>query len=236
MIRILIYNIASYAINALPPEYRQTKFILFAQSLLFGVLWNWNWFGYYRQTTPLPAWNTGITYAANAPVIYNFTIYISLKAGNIGNNPGTSPTYWYKIAGNFLGVTERIKYNGFYLTLTYALNRYFGTTFRQPPYPAPYGGSGTFSDIFITNLAPVYVSFGVESVGYTLGSVTSIATSYGVTSTTITGLASSYQFLIHIPSAVFIALGATTAIRTAVVNRFVSGLVPAGIGWQITTY
>lgn len=40
------------------------------------------------------AWVIGTTYAAGATVSYAANVYLSLQAGNVGQTPGSSPTYW----------------------------------------------------------------------------------------------------------------------------------------------
>jgi len=42
-------------------------------------------------------YNAGTTYALNDVVVSGVSTYISLQAGNTGNNPATNPTFWKKI-------------------------------------------------------------------------------------------------------------------------------------------
>ena len=43
------------------------------------------------------SYSAGTTYALNDVVVYLSSTYISLQAGNVGNTPPTSPTFWKKI-------------------------------------------------------------------------------------------------------------------------------------------
>lgn len=231
------FDIPTYVNNTLPQQYRLPKFILFVQQALSQLAWRWGVFKGYRDGEATLPYSAGTTYGAGNRVQWNFATYESLQGSNTGNTPDTSPLFWIMRNANFIGATERAKYGCGYLQLTYQLNRYFGTTFRQPPYPGIYGGSGTFSDIYITNQALTYVSF----VSYTTETLTSKVYTTGTGGSDVFtvesyGSASTYQFIVHIPTAVFTALGATTAIRTSIVNRFIALYVPSGIGWSIVTY
>lgn len=241
MIRIIIFDIANYVLNALPLKYRLSKFVLFVQSLLYGWIWDYNNFYVYRNSNAVTLfpWNNAATYGLNNYVVYNFSVYISLQAGNTGNNPLTAPTYWLLVCQNFIGVNERVKYDGRYLTLTWALNRYFQTTYRDPPYPPPYDfglGAGTFSDIYITNAPISFVPFVVGLVSATSSMVSTGTTAWWVPVAPTYGTSSSYGFVVNIPTAVWTALGATSAIRNAVVNGFVAKYAVSGTTWTIVTY
>lgn len=214
------------------------------QSLVYGWSWNYTMFSMYRQSTTLLAYDPATAYAENFALVYNFKIYISLQSGNTGNSPDASPDWWYPVAGNFIGYTERIKYTGRYLDLTFALNRYFSYQiasaglpgFLQPPYPDPYGGGTAFSSIYITNYTPQYASLGVTSAPQALSAITSLSTGFGVTSVAVVASATSYVFAVHIPIIVFNSLGVNDSIRTAIVRRFVDIYNPSGISYEILTY
>lgn len=46
------------------------------------------------------AYNPATTYAKDAEVNYSNSIYVSLSAGNTGNTPDTSPTFWLRKSAN----------------------------------------------------------------------------------------------------------------------------------------
>lgn len=117
----------------LPPDKRKPNNISFITCLLSPLQWIRDlWFGSYRTGSTAPAWNSGTTYSKYAQVIYNKVVYESLQDGNTNNTPIIGSTYWTAIQQNFIGLSERIIYNGQTLVITYAMNKWFGTTFRQP--------------------------------------------------------------------------------------------------------
>ena len=237
MVPVIDFN--EFAIQQLPSAQRLPKWVVMAQALLSPETRLYNLlYRYINGSDDLLYWNVSTTYGAGELVKDINGVYESIAGGNTGNAT-TDPTKWLKVLGSFIGAKERIKYRGNYLTLTYALNRYFGTTFRQPPYPPPYDcntGSGTFSDIYITNDEPVYVS----DVTYPTEPLSSdvyptYSTGYYFP-TPVYATATTYSFVIHIPTAVFTALGSTTAIRNSIVNGFVVKYAPQGVQWRIVTY
>lgn len=66
-----------------------------------------------------------------------------------GAQPPSNSLYWYEVNKSFIGVEERSLMTNNEITLTWALNRYFGTTFRQPSSATQ---SWTQSDIYINDL------------------------------------------------------------------------------------
>lgn len=241
------FDIVSFVKLWVPPNYRLPKFFAAVNSFLSGISWKNGIFMAYMSGDPQAPYNSGVTYNTGNAVTYNFSTYESLIDANTGNAPDTNPDKWTLRCKSFIGASERAKYNGRYLNLTYQLNRYFQQQltdaglegFRQPPYPAPYDfglGGGTWSDIYITNAAITFVSFlsgETESISDSSGAVDSTGF---VGETETFGTASSYGFVINIPTAVYTALGATTAIRDSIINEFVSRYAPAGTTWGINPY
>lgn len=230
--RIIIFDIVTYIINALPPGYRQSKFVLFMQSLMFGLLWNQNAFDIFRRNVAVPYYDNTATYGLNDVVIFNFQVYISLKAANTANSPDASPLWWYKIVDNFIGVNERVMYTGRKLTLEWALNKYFNTTFRQPDDPiAP-----TNSDIYITPGVIAFPSFLVGTTEASSDSISTIDSSGWVATIEVYAFASPFTFSINIPATVYTALGATNPIRDAVIRSFADLYVRCGANYSIIPY
>jgi hypothetical protein len=108
------------------------------------------------------------------------------------------------------------------VVLEYALNKWFGTVFRQPP---------TLSDIYILNnavLTPVFVVGASEDESSDIfGDISSefIIDDYDFTT--------AYAFSIYIPTAVYDALGAA---KESIVRNFADKYVIAGILYNITPY
>ena len=236
MIRIILFDIATWCINAIPPQYRLTKFLIFIRSLCYGLVWNMVNFNNYRTSTTLLYYNSATPYNADFPVIYNYGVWVSLQSGNAGNTPDASPAWWVNVSPSFIGLTERITFTCAYLRLTWALNRQFNTTFRHPPYPSPYGGSGTFSDIYITNAIPSYVSPAWSTIAQPLNMWGTKPNNLGWFTLSVIGAASSYQYVIHFPVSVYDSLGATDSIRKSIISQFVNKYNIAGLGYSIVTY
>jgi hypothetical protein len=115
----------------------------------------------YRIGSSYPEYISGATYNTGDVVKIKQVLYES----TIDNNTVAPPnTTWVMYLPSFIGVDERVRFNGQKLVLEYALNEYFFSTFRQPPLT---------SDIYITNNAYVLAGFLVSSddTGSTVASV-----------------------------------------------------------------
>lgn len=154
-------NFDQQAIDLLSPDKRGPITVALQQALLWATQWCRDLIlGSYKTGATAPVYAGG-TYNQYDQVIYNKAVYYSL----IPNNSAlpTDPTSWLLIQANFLGVDERVRYNGQKLVLEYALNHRFGGTFRPP-------GSSSLSDIYINNVAAVAVGFRVgQTKGSTVG-------------------------------------------------------------------
>jgi hypothetical protein len=241
------FSIRGLVNRVFPPNYRLPKWLVFVESMLSGLGYINSIFIAYRKGEQVVYWSTTRTYAKDKIVQHNYSTYQSLEDGNIGNQPDISPLYWVKRNDLFIGATERTKYNGRYLQLTYELNRYFQAQltaqsyygFRQPPYPAPYDcnvSGGVFSDIYITNDVPEIAPF-VAGLSYAESSkvALSITTDY-VEEEAIYTTSSGYAFIIHIPLSVYNSLGATNDIRDSIISTFVNRYIPLGWTFTIVTY
>jgi len=234
--RIDFYN---FAVNMLPFGQRKPKWIIFTKALLSQIQRLYGIFRGYTNGESLEMYNPSFPYVKGSKVQYNFKTWESLVDDNLGFAPSSSPAAWILRNNNFIGTTERSKYNGRYLELTYALNRNFSTVFRQPPYPAPYDyglGGGTWSDIYITNEAPVYTSFivGIDEASSS-DTFTGTSTGYVFTIGILSG-ASSYKFIVNIPITVYNAQGATDSIRNSIFNSFIALYAVSGTTWELITY
>ena len=190
-----------------------------------------------------PVYSILVAYTMGTYVLYGGLYYVCIvpvtTAGAfVTANWSAAPSApWLQVNKNFIGAKERATYNGRYLSLTWALNRYFQTTFRQPPYPAPYGGSGTFSDIYITNYEPAITSF----LSYTTETFTSAVYTTGSGGEAIfTGYVddsgSTFICVIHIPTGVYTAINPDPVKANSTINQFIAPIIPAGLGWTIATY
>lgn len=133
--------------NILPPNYRTAvhKFWILTWTNVIQYLRD-RVLGDYRTGSNYPEWTAG-TYAIHDKVIYNQVVYESQEDGNTDTPPSSKWAVWLP---SFIGSDERKYLNGQKVVLEYALNRYYGTTFRQPP---------LVSDIYIDNLGSSIVGF-----------------------------------------------------------------------------
>ncbi len=209
-------DIEPVLVEQLPPDKRYTKNIAWLKALAKPLQWAHNLlFKSYYEGATCPDYAPG-TWNKYQQVIYQKKVYESLIDDN--TDAPTADT-WMLIQDDFVGLKQRVKYNGQRLVLEFALNKEFNTTFRQPP---------AQSDIYITNLAPV-------PVGFLVGSTEPFCSSVGQ-STASDYIGGSYplsyinNFQINIPAAA-LALTNESAIRNYV-NRY----LPAGLNFTIQSY
>lgn len=220
-----IYDIdfSKFAPQMLPPDKRFTRSVAWVKILLSPLQYLRDlWFGSYRTGSTAPAYAAG-TYAKYAQVRYNKIVYESLKSGN--TDLPTVTASWKVVQQNFIGLSERILYTGQKLTLEYAMNTWFGTTFRQPT---------NVSDIYITNntlAIPVFRVAGDEDSSSVVFNETSsefVINDYN--------FAVQFNFTINCPVAVYNALDTVAANREKIFRAFVDQYVPAGLTYNIVTY
>lgn len=215
-------NFNQQIIEILPPNKRYINTISFFSDLMTsGVQYLRDAvLGDYRNGSTAAAWSAG-TYARGAKVTYKKGIYVSLSAGN-SDIPGLTDK-WYLQQTFFIGLDERLAYNGNNLVLTYALNRWFGTTFRQP-------GTG-LSDIYITTNP-------IDANTFIVGFVSSESSVIGWTNseqaiTYNSSFGVQYNANVYVPAAVFAALGDAAM---ALIRSFVDMYVYSGVIYQVITY
>lgn len=151
--------------DLLPPDKRGVKTISLQRALLIACQWSRDLiFGSYKTGATAPVYAGG-TYNKYDQVIYNKAVYYSLVDNNAALPTDTAS--WLLVQKNFLGVDERVRYNGQKIVLEYALNHRFGGVFRPP-------GSSSLSDIYINNVDPVPAGF---RVGLTRGSTVGLTMS-----------------------------------------------------------
>lgn len=176
--------------------------------------------GDYRNGSTAPTWVAG-TYARSSQVVYKKGVYVSLIDNN-SDTPGLTDN-WYLQQTFFIGLNERLSYNGNNLVLTYALNKWFGTTFRQP-------GTGT-SDIYITTNA-------IDANTFIVGFVSDESSTIGYTNseqaiTYNSSFGIQYNANVYVPATLIASLGdAAIALLTSFINMYIY----AGVIYQIIPY
>lgn len=216
-------NINNLAEQQLPPDKRTPSMLAWVRSLLRPMAWNNTQQQAYYGGSAAPDYDPLVTYYTTEQVRYNRAVYESL----IDNNTAlpTDGSAWYRVQDNFIGTDERVKYNGQRLVLEWALNKWFGTTFRQPP-GAP--------DIFIQNNEVQAGSLLVGIVETESSTVGPEGSSEFVGPNAI--FAGQSNFTINMPLAVFNALDPVASNREAIVRNIADRYVPAGITYSISTY
>jgi len=151
--------------DLIPPDKRTPATIAYTRAHLKPVQWcRDKILGSYKSGSNSPIWSPGV-YNKYDQVIFKKQVFSSLV-----NNNTVDPTNagsWELILTDFIGVDERIKFNGRKIVLEYALNKRFSGVFRLPI-------TMTHSDIYITKLPPTVFGFLVgQTKGSTVGQTTS---------------------------------------------------------------
>lgn len=211
--------------SLLVPDKRTKKTVAFNSALVAETANNHDiLFTIYKDYSVSPNWTAG-TYARNQLVKYNKSIFQSVENGNT-----TEPTQsdkWRLVSENFLGSDFRLSITGSKLNLEYALNTWFGSTFRQP--------SVGNSDIYLTTNNILQIP--VFRVGITEIESTSVSTESSSESViNLYNFTEQYNLTINIPTALFTSLGTTNEIRNSVVRSFADKYINAGLTYQIQTY
>jgi len=209
-------NFFNKVIEWTPPDKRDAINIAWLRSLVKPIQFlRDKILGDYRVGSSYPQWVAG-TYADGQRVRYKQVVYISTINGNTNQPPGEG---WEVYLPSFIGVDERVKFDGIKLTLEYALNEYYTTSFRQPP---------LVSDIYITTNTPVIVGFVVgETEPYCSDVGVNISSDFVAP---LSPFYTQYNFTIHIPVAVY------ALTNEGEVRGFVNKLIPIGLTYNIVTY
>ena len=142
------------------------------------------------------------------------------------STPPPNTTYWRLIQNNWIGVRERVKYNGQKMLLEYALNKWFDTLFRYPP---------TLSDIYLTNNV-------LDAGGFEIAASDTLSSSIPKNEIySDAAIGNSYNtnqnaFTIFVPLAVYNAISADPLSREPIIRAFADKYVIAGIQYNVTTY
>lgn len=218
-------NMATTGQQLLPPDKRGNFMSRWAAAILRPIQWLVDIrLNSYRNGSAAPPYLNSTTYAKGDLVVYRYSVYESQVNGNLGNDP-LDLTYWAKVQDNFIGVLERLKYNGNVLVLTYALNKYFGTTFRQP---------NNISDIFITvNAKPTAVFLVGDTEAQSSLVYSNTSSEFIVNGYTFS---TYFNMTIFVPVAVYNALDVDPANRERIVRNYADQYVVAGITYEVATY
>lgn len=223
------FDINKASAELLPPDKRAVNNTTLIKSLLSGISWAYDWiFKDYYNGSDAPVYYFESTYNYLDKVRYDREVYLSLIDNN--NSSPLVTTDWIKIQTNFLGVKSRVVIKPSKLILEYAINTYFGGTFRQPT--SVDGTTDVHSDIYFTLLPSIPYGFVVgQTTGATVGKTTSSA-SVGFPYPFV--YPNSFQ--INIPTALLNTLAATEAEQLAIIRNFVNPIKAAGSNFTILAY
>ena len=220
--------------NYTPVIHRKPRFLKFLEALLHPLQWlNNNFSIEYINGSVAAFFVDTTTYAVDDKVIdidngvyelYDASKVISLGGGHF-QNPYLNLDAWRLICSDYRGSYERIAYNSQFLTLEFILNKFFRTTFTQPPQtPLPdiyLQSNNVNNNVFIAG-----DSDAVWSNVYALDQFVAACVFDGYTF-------SQYAFTIWVPIAVYTALQPNALEKSrAVADRYVI----AGILYDIQTY
>lgn len=211
------------AIDLTSPDKRGEATIAWTQAFLKACQWARDLvLGSFKTGAIAPKYAPG-TYNIYDQVIYKQRVYECLTQGTTNTPDNTID--WRLIQNNFIGVDERVLYNGNILVLTWALNKWFFTTYRNPP---------ALSDIYlVTNT----ISTPVFRVGLTEDTSSSV----GLDGSS-ENVWNDYDFInvneftIFIPLLVYNALDTNPVNRDPIVRNFADRYVALSLKYNIQTY
>lgn len=215
-------NFTNFGNEQLPPDKRNSRLSKLVFSLLSQIQYLRDIIvGTYMNGATYAAW-AAAAYSLGARVTYKHSVYESLINGNIDTPPSVN---WFQVQQNAIGITEQNLYTTQKISLEYALNRWFGTNFLQPPLQ---------SDIYLTlnnALAAPFTIGATEANSSQVYLDHSSAPVVNVYSTTALP-----NLNINIPIAVWTALDSIPSNRNTYVSAFVNQYLAAGITYTIQTY
>ncbi len=231
----------SYVINQeilsrsiLPPPKRLPVFKEWAKEQLAAMQRNNDLLNYYMDNfVSAVLWDSVTTYnrgdLVNGGYDFDQRIFESQQDSNT-NNPLTDTDWWVEVSPSFIGVVERSKMWCSKIVMEYALNRWFGTIFRQPG--ADWLGPVTRSDIYIDTNGYVDDLF-YTSIDEDNSSVIWPESSFGfVNITDLPGVFAVYQFTVYVPALFLAALpGGSDTVR-AIVDKY----APFPLNFDIQSY
>lgn len=210
-------NFDQQAQDLLPPDKRSNENVGFLRGLLKAIQWSRDLIlGNYKTGSFAARYASG-TYSAFDQVIYKKSVYYSLTDNNTALP--TNPLFWKLIQPNFIGVDERIRFNGQSIVLEYALNKRFGGTFRPPP-------SLSNSDIYFTKTSLSPYGF---RIGQTIGSLV------GQTNSSDT-IGSSLPFILLNNFTINVLNSLYVQTNDQEIRGFVDLYIPISINYTITSY
>lgn len=182
-------------------------------------------------------WVSGGTYSYEDRVrdIDNAIYELITISGVTGltTNPKDDTTNWIKVQNVFIGARERVQYTSQKIFIEYALNRFF----KVGAPTLPFTGASHTTQIWISNANNPQTNFWLSNGGN--GSLTSYMSNTPQFQKYFLGNSYSYDpnsFTIHVPVAVFNALGPDNATREGIIRSIADKQVQCGKIYAVVTY
>jgi hypothetical protein len=216
------FNVYRYAKNLTPPNKRGKNLL----AILYALVEVLAYLKYLFHTIFKIGYNdpdyTAGTYGLRDRVVYRLAVYESTIDGN---TDAPNAETWRKLQDIHVGVDSRVKFTGGKLSLEYALNKIFKTTFLDPP---------TYGEIYITNEPDSVGSFTIGDIEDESSTVEYMDSSEFIYDTEIS--LDRNNFTIYFPLANFTDLGTSDEAREGAVRAVVDRYVYEGMKYTITTY
>jgi hypothetical protein len=214
-----------------PPLKRQPKFLAWLRALTAPLQWVAdNTLDYYAEGDYSADWDVATQYTVYDRIKYtDGSIYEAIAVPPISTIP-TNTAYWYKVNESWVGVNERVKYNSQGLLFEFAINKHFGSTFRQPNHVS----TPTRSDIYFANTSgndPFII--GIDS---TISDAVFVSESFASSAVYENYTININNFTLYVNNATFIGLGTTNEIREAKIRSFANKYIIAGMTYTVTSY
>lgn len=218
------YDSSIVAEQLTPPVLRQTKSLAWLNVICRPIQYLYDLiFVDYKDGSDHDVFDYTTAYNAFDKVIYlDNKVYECIKASL--NKYPTNTEYWVLVNENFIGASERVKYNSQIILLEYALNKWYR--------------NDTISDqIYIENVTNVSLQF-VMSNDSVYSSVMPNDSNNQIQymGNAPTYPLTDYDFIVWVPNAIFNTLGSDTVTRTKNVESFVNKYVLSGVKYRIGNY
>lgn len=208
-------------VNNMSPDKRTDKHISWVKALVSQVkrLYNITIVDYIKGAW-YPEYSGAVTYPAGYKVLSSNAVYESKVGDNTGNAVGDDNDYWIKTQDSFVGAEERASYWASVLIFEFALNKWFGGIFRQPP---------DTSDIYISEANKANLPFivGNNEFASSVGITTSIG-AVGISNPT----AAPRDYVINFPQDLYDTISG----GDSEISLFADKINTAGLTYSIDTY
>lgn len=153
---LFIFNVFRTGEELTPPPLRQPKLTQWLRVLLRPIQWLSDLFNEdYLQGVNYDNYDNSTAYVIYDRVIWkDFGVYelrVNTSTGVLPTGSALSSTNWIKVLDNFVGLNDRVKFNGQIIVFEAAINKQFQITSAPFIYlePITVGASQTFVTIFV---------------------------------------------------------------------------------------